>query len=106
MLWKQHIAASFGLVLYGITRKLKSKGALDGLYFIIPYMYANYGLFMGNQHTLFEVGYPAHPLIIDRRRDVVNSICYYYPGILKHEIEFLHTKIHDLDKKEEPLDLP
>lgn len=34
----------------------------------------------------------------------MNSICYYYPGILKHEIEYLHYKIHDLKEKAEQLE--
>ena len=63
------------------------------MYFFVPYMFLNYGMFLEQQHTLFEVGYPAHPFIIQKRSEVINSVCYYYPAILKNEIEYLHTKV-------------
>lgn len=89
-----------GAFFYILTRRLKAKGALDGMYFMVPYMFANYSIFIERQHKLFELGYPAHPYIFQKRTKVVNSICYYYPGILKNEIEYLHAKIHGFKEDE------
>ena len=63
------------------------------IYFVIPWSYATYGYFVEQQPKLFEIGYPAHPLIFKKRTDVVNKICYYYPEIVKNEIEFLSRKL-------------
>ena len=88
-------------LVLALTRRLKSKGALDPLYFIFSWIYLTYGQVVAKQHILFEIGYPAHPYIIRKRQDVVNAICYYYPGILKHELEYLHRKIHDIKEDDE-----
>ena len=65
------------------------------------YLFVNYGIFVTDQHKLFEVPYPAHPLILERRTQAVNNICYYYPEILKNEIEYLHSKLHPIIKEGE-----
>lgn len=79
-----------GWGLFKLTRRLKHKSPTDAMYFIAAFIFVNYGLFVSEQHKLFEVGYPAHPYILERRSEAINSICYYYPQILKNEIEFLH----------------
>ena len=70
---------------------MKSKATFDPFfYFMIPYFFANYFVFLERQHKLFELGYPAHPYIFRQRTDVVNNIAFHYPGTLKNEIEYLH----------------
>jgi hypothetical protein len=50
-------------------------------------------MFVEQQHKLFEISYPAHPLIFEKRTHVINSVCYYHPQIVKNEIEFLYRKL-------------
>jgi hypothetical protein len=42
---------------------------------------------------LFEIAYPAHPLVFEKRTQVVNAVCYYHPQIVKNEIEYLYSKL-------------
>ena len=70
------------------------------MYFITGYTYVNYGLFVDQQHHLFELAYPAHPLILQRRGETINSICYFYPPILRNEIEYLHQKVSEWEKSQ------
>ncbi len=60
-----------------------------------------YGVFLSEQHKLIEVPYPAHPYILEKRAEMVNAICFYYPQILKNEIEYLHRKIHNIKDEDE-----
>lgn len=93
--------ACFGL--YRLTRYLKASKPSDTfVYFIIPIVFLNYGVFTSLQRIVFESGYPAHPLIAQERTETINRACFKYPPILKNEIEYLHTKIHPLS--EEPTD--
>jgi hypothetical protein len=41
----------------------------------------------------FELGYPAHPKIIEKRRACVNKCCFFAPIMIKNEIEYMHSKI-------------
>jgi len=83
-----------GAFFFYLTRYLKGKNDSDFMYFIIPYLYLNYGVFMGHQKELFEKGYPAHPKVHEFRTKVLSNVCFNYPRILKNEIEYLHYKIH------------
>ena len=65
------------------------------MYFIMPYLFANYGIFLIEQRKLFEQGYPAHPFIIEKRARILSRCCFKYPKIIKNEIEYLHAKIHE-----------
>lgn len=69
------------------------------MYFICTYFFVNYALFIDHQPKLFEVGYPAHPYIFEKRSQVINALCHYHPQILKNEIEYLHRKIYQLDEQ-------
>ena len=73
---------------------MKQKSSTDPLYFVCGWAFINYGMFVEQQHKLFEIGYPAHPFIFEKRSQVINNICYYHPQILKNEIEYLHRKIY------------
>lgn len=79
MLTNQGSPIFFGAFLFYLTRRLKQKAASDALYFIVGYCFVNYALFVEQQHKLFEVSYPAHPFIFDKRTKVINSVCYYHP---------------------------
>lgn len=50
---------------------------------------------------MFEIGYPAHPFIVNKRIEVINRSCFKYPQIIKNEIEFLHRKVHGLPEQAE-----
>ena len=41
----------------------------------------------------FELGYPAHPKIIEKRRACINKCCFFAPIMIKNEIEYMHSKI-------------
>ena len=81
--------------MFKLTRRLKKSSGTDMLYFLAPYLYANYGIFCVEQRTIFEMGYPAHPYVIEKRMSVVNKTCFSYPQIIKNEIEYMHTKLSD-----------
>ena len=72
---------------------MKKKSSADFLYFLSGWAFINYGMFVEQQHKLFEISYPAHPVIFEKRTHVLNSVCYYHPQIVKNEIEFLHRKL-------------
>ena len=61
-------------------------------------------MFVEQQHKLFEIGYPAHPFIFEKRSQVINNICYYHPQILKNEIEYLHRKIYPKQDEKDALE--
>eukprot|EP00347_Sterkiella_histriomuscorum_P024425 403331161 len=100
MLQVQPFCAGVGLVIYGTLRLIKSKGSLDGMVFLTYYFYSNFCYFSDLHNKLFEIAYPAHPFIFDRRSEVVSRISYFFPTCLRNEIEYLHARIHDL-----PIDL-
>jgi len=58
--------------LFGFTRKLKKKSPYDMFYFLVPYLMGNYCIFVERLPSLFESGYPAHPIIFQSRTNVVN----------------------------------
>ena len=45
MVWKQAIPLALGAGLFKLTRRLKKSSGTDIFYFMIPYLYANYGIF-------------------------------------------------------------
>ena len=57
----------FGAMLFLLTRRLKQKAATDALYFITGWAFINYAMFVEQQHKLFEIAYPAHPYIFQKR---------------------------------------
>ena len=63
------------------------------IYFLTPLAYFTYCKSAVSAPKLFEVGYPAHPTIIERRRKAVNKCCFFAPSIVKNEIEYMHSKI-------------
>ena len=42
---------------------------------------------------MFEIGYPAHPVVIEQRRRVINECCFYAPVMIKNEVEYMHGKL-------------
>ena len=60
---------------------------------MIPYFYANFSIALGEMKQLYEKGYPAHPVIVEARTNVINKACFSYPQIVKNEIEYLHIKL-------------
>jgi hypothetical protein len=79
MVWKQWLPVGLGLGLFKLTRRLKKSSTTDIFYFVIPYLYGNYGVFCMEQKSIFEAGFPAHPLIIEKRMQVLNKTCFSYP---------------------------
>jgi hypothetical protein len=91
-----------GLALYQGAGRLRKHGTLAlPLYFMMPvaaWLVVRYHAF---QKRIFEIGYPAHPLIVERRRKCVNETCFFAPSVLKHEIEFLHSKIDGIKTEQD-----
>ena len=54
MLFKQWLPVGLGLFFFKLTRRLKKASGSDVMYFFVPYCYANYGIFLVEQKTLFE----------------------------------------------------
>lgn len=63
------------------------------LYFGMPLLYWVYAKTATYQQKLFEIGYPAHPAIIEKRRKCINTCCFFAPSMIKNEIEYMHAKI-------------
>ena len=95
MLKSQWLPLACGFGLFKLTRMLKKATGPDVLYFVLPYLYVNYGVFCIEQKNVFESGYPAHPYILEQRMNVINRACYSFPPILKNEIEYIHTKLSE-----------
>lgn len=53
----------FGSFFYTVTRMLKKRSSLDIFYFLVPYAYMNFSIYLSAQRTLFEKGFPAHPFV-------------------------------------------
>lgn len=76
--------------LYFITRQLKSghmsaviSAAGIGLYTI-------HALHNTSVKFPFELAYPAHPLVVARRKTAIEKCWYYDPEIIKFELEYLN----------------
>ena len=63
------------------------------MYFLIPWLYMTNSFRLLAGKDLFEIGYPPHTYIIEKRIDCINKLCYCYPKILKNEIEYLSSKL-------------
>ena len=59
------------------------------LFFMAPTIYISYYIYRFWTKHMWEIGYPAHPLIIEERRKVLNVGCFFAPSMLKNEIEFM-----------------
>jgi hypothetical protein len=95
----------FGAGILALTRNFKKKGALDmPLYFGIPFMYWVYTKKTTYMSKLFEVAYPPHPLIIEKRRNVINKCCFFAPSMIKNEIEYMHSKIEGINSEKDLID--
>ena len=99
MVWKQALPVGLGVALFKLTRYLKKSSGMDSLYFVVPFLYANYGIFIVEQKGLFEMGYPAHPYVLKHRMHCINKTCFSYPQIVKNEIEYLHSKLIENHRK-------
>jgi len=71
------------------------------VYFGIPFLIWAWARKMIHQPFLYEVAFPAHPLVIEERRKVMNKCCFFAPEMLKNEIEFMHSKIDGVKTKED-----
>ena len=69
-------------------------------YFGLPLLYWIYSKSLVTQTQLFELGYPAHPVIIERRRRAINRACFFAPSMLKNEIEYCHGKLSGVRTEE------
>jgi len=65
-----------GLGLYFLTRRLKQKAAMDFIYFFVPFALINYGQFLHKNTELFELSFPPHPFIMQKRMEAINAVCY------------------------------
>lgn len=71
------------------------------IYFGMPLAYWIYSKSLMTMPSLFELGYPAHPWIIERRRRAINKACFFAPSMLKNEIEYMHGKISGVMSQEQ-----
>jgi hypothetical protein len=46
-----------------------------------------------NARFPFEIAYPAHPLVIEKRMEAIKNCCLYDPKIIKYELEYLNKKV-------------
>ena len=74
------------------------------LYFGMPLLYWAYAKSATYQQKLFEIGYPAHPSIIEKRRKCINSCCFFAPSMIKNEIEYMHAKIDGISQESDMIE--
>ena len=90
------------LLVYNLASRVKKLGMLGvPLYIMAPFavwMNVKYKCFM---RSVFELGYPAHPDIIEKRRKFVNESCFFAPSTLKNEIEYMHSKIDGVKSEDD-----
>lgn len=89
----QHYPILFGLFVYGVTRRLKAYRESDKMYFAVPWAFLTWACYGLESKNAFQEGYPAHPVIIQHRTNLINQTCFTYPQILKNEIEYLQLKL-------------
>lgn len=77
-----------------LSRALKKRGGLDvPLYFGLPFAAVCWSAKTATSCVMFEIGFPAHPTVIEQRRRVINECCFYAPGMIKNEVEYMHGKL-------------
>lgn len=93
--------ATFCLKFVGLFKK---RATLDiPMYFCIPLTYWVWTKKCTHMNKLFEVGYPAHPTILEKRRKCINQCCFFAPSMVKNEIEYMHAKIDGVSTEEDLL---
>jgi len=72
---------------------LKKKSSFDIMYGVGLYAYLSFGLFLQSMPKLIELGFPGHPLIVEKRLHLISATCYAFPSLIKNDIEYIHSKI-------------
>ena len=95
----QPLALGISAGCYIFTRSMKSYRQGHFIYYIMPYLTMTFFFVNSKKTSLFEIGYPAHPKVLEARQKAVNRSCFGHPKLLKNEIEYLHQKIHDFPEE-------
>ena len=83
---------TFGII-YFLTRQVKS-GSLSAIFWgTAGSLFVVSSLHNTGCHYPFEIAYPAHPLIINKRQEAIGKWWYYHPEIIKYELEYLNKKV-------------
>lgn len=98
------VGLTFAYAALRCVRLFKKSGGFDiPIYFGMPLLYWVYSKSHIYQQKIFEIGFPAHPLIVEKRRKCINSCCFFAPSMIKNEIEFMHAKIDGIKTDEDLL---
>lgn len=96
------VSAALAYGILRIARYFKKSGPLDvPLYFILPFIGLSWRIKAATSCVMFEIGFPAHPDVIDQRRRVVNQCCFYAPVMIKNEVEYMHGKLAGVKTEED-----
>ena len=96
------VGALYGYILLKAVGLFKKRTMLDiPIFFVSPIIMMMYNSKCCYMPRLWEVGYPAHPVILEQRRKAVNKCCFFAPQMIKHEIEYMHAKIDGINSKED-----
>ena len=96
------IGGLFGYAFMRLIRQFKKGSPMDWpMYFGMPLLYWIYAKMTTYQQKLFEIGYPAHPTIIEKRRKCINNCCFFAPSMVKNEIEYMHAKIDGINSEDD-----
>ena len=57
-------------------------------------LYTLHSIYNTSSRFPFEVAYPAHPLVIEKRQEAIYKWWSYDPQIIKHELEYLNRKVY------------
>jgi len=89
------------LIAKGV-RNMKKHGPMDfPIYMGIPMLVFLWFDKFECSLKAFEIGFPAHPQIIEKRRKIINSCCFFAPSMVKYDIEYMHKKIEGIKNNDD-----
>ena len=89
-----HVPLLCSTVLYYITRHIKSGhlSAITSSAWLSLFLI--YSMHLTSWRYPFELAYPAHPLILDKRKETIDQWSYFDPKIIKYELEYLNKFVY------------
>jgi len=83
----------FGL-MFGAVRMIKSGYSQPVICGLMWAAFHVHSLYNTSMRFPFEVAYPAHPIVIEKRNEAIRRWWYYDPEIIKFELEYLNKKVY------------
>jgi hypothetical protein len=79
--------------VYGLIRTVRSGFMSAAIWAIGSGVFVLNSIYNTGAKYPFELAYPAHPIVIEKRNFAINTWWYYDPEIIKFELEYLNKKV-------------